>query len=181
MDYEPAEVSPEDYERQVARHFSSLSRHVEDLQIGHQEKIQGVDGAYVIDSTIRYELMGASFLVLIECKLHKNPIKREDVQVLHQKVRSIGAQKGIFVSSSSYQRGAMDFAGTHGIALARFVDRALLFDVRGADLDPRSLVPRGSRGLALLRVEGTNGGWSNTTLTDQPDLVAEMFPGITAR
>ncbi|MCA1706611.1 MAG: hypothetical protein LC808_26450 [Actinobacteria bacterium] len=56
MDYEPAEVSPEDYERQVARHFASLSRYVEDLQIGHQEKIQDVDGAYVIDSTIRYEL-----------------------------------------------------------------------------------------------------------------------------
>ena len=31
--------------------------------------------------------------------MHKNPIKRETVQVLHQKLQSVGAQKGVLVST----------------------------------------------------------------------------------
>jgi hypothetical protein len=33
------------------------------------------------DATVRYELAGMAFLTLVEAKLHKNPIKRETVQV----------------------------------------------------------------------------------------------------
>jgi Restriction endonuclease len=56
--------------------------------------VEGRDGTYDFDATVRYELAGVAFLILVEAKLHKNPIKRETVQVLHQKLQSVGAQKG---------------------------------------------------------------------------------------
>lgn len=178
MEYPAVDVDPTEYERQIARHFAALAQEVENLEIEHGDTVQGVDGAYVIDTAIRYELFGASYLTLVECKLHRNPIKREDVQVLHSKIQSVGGHKGIFVSSSPYQRGALDFARTHGIALAQFMDGALLFGVKAGNVDPRKLVPLGSHGLALLRVEATDQGWSNTTLKNRPEYVREMLPGF---
>ena len=52
----------------------------------------------------------------------------------------------------------MDFARTQGIALAQFVDGALLFGVKAGNVDARELVPPSSRGLGLLRVESTDRG-----------------------
>jgi hypothetical protein len=89
--------------------------------------------------------------------------------------------KGILVASAPFQRGALDFARAHGIALARFIDGALLYGVKSKDGDIRRLVPLGGRGLALLRVQGTDAGWQNTTLTNQPDYFREMFPGFDSR
>jgi len=56
---------------------------------------------------------------LCECKKHANPIKRETVQILHSRMLSVGAQKGIMVSTSSFQSGALEFANAHGIALVQ--------------------------------------------------------------
>jgi hypothetical protein len=38
------------------------------------------------------------FLMLVEAKRHKNPIKRELVQVLHSKLRSVGAHKAAMIA-----------------------------------------------------------------------------------
>ena len=67
---------------------------VEELQVTVHERIQGVDGLYDFDATVRFGLGGMRFLVVIETKRHKNPIKRELVQVLHDKLRSVGAHQG---------------------------------------------------------------------------------------
>jgi hypothetical protein len=56
-----------------------------------------------LPSTVRYQFGGLSILVLVEAKLHKNPIKRKLVQVLYQKVQRAGAHKGVMVSTAPYQ------------------------------------------------------------------------------
>jgi hypothetical protein len=53
------------------------------------EVAQGLDGTYDFDATVRYELAGMAFLVLVEAKLHKNAIKCEVIQVLYQKPQSV--------------------------------------------------------------------------------------------
>lgn len=67
-----------------------------------------MDGTYVIDVTVRFRLLGADFLMLFECKRHTSPVKREDVQVLKDKLRSTGAHKGVVVAASGFQRGALE-------------------------------------------------------------------------
>lgn len=58
------------------------------------------------------------------------PVKREDVQVLHDKLRSTGAHKGVVVAASGFQSGALAYAKAHGIACVRLVDGAWTYEAR---------------------------------------------------
>jgi len=78
--------------------------------------VKGVDGSYVIDVTARFSAMGASFLVLIECKHERRKVERQAVQVLHAKMVSTWAQKGMLFSVAGFQSGAVEYATVHGIA-----------------------------------------------------------------
>ena len=136
---EPVPVSPHDTpkprrSRQSARSlsnsWSSASSEVGDLCISPHEKIAGADGMYDFDTTVRYQFAGMSFLVLVEAKLHKNPIKRELVQVLHQKVQSVGAHKGLMVSTVPYQTGVVAFAKAHSIALVTVTEGRFVYETR---------------------------------------------------
>jgi restriction system protein len=71
-------------------------------------------------------------LVLAECKDHARPVEREDVQVLADKLRAAGAQKGMLFSTNGFQKGAIDYARSHGIALIRIIEGALTYETRGA-------------------------------------------------
>lgn len=80
----------------------------------------GTDGDYVIDITARFSALGASFLVLVECKHCGRQVERQDVQVLHSKLLSVDAQKAVLFATSGFQSGAIEFANAHGIALVQF-------------------------------------------------------------
>ena len=49
-----------------------------------------------LDGFIEYIVMGVKMKAVVECKRHRNPIKREVVLVVHNKMISIGANKGIY-------------------------------------------------------------------------------------
>lgn len=94
--YPPPDITPSEFEEFVAGQLlGSAGPEVSNLHISLHEKITGTDGTYDFDATVRYQFAELSFLVLVEAKLHKNPIKRELVQVLYQKVQSAGAHKGV--------------------------------------------------------------------------------------
>jgi len=93
-----------------------------DFKVRRLEKIDAADGVYEIDVTARFEALGGNVLVLIECKHHKNPIKREGVQVLYDRLRAVGGHKGMIFSTAGFQRGAIEFAQAHGIALVQVAD-----------------------------------------------------------
>jgi hypothetical protein len=81
--------------------------------------------------------LGLEFLAVVEAKRHANPIKRELVQVLHSKAQSIGAHKAVLISTAPFQRGAINFAKTHGIALVMVSEGRLDFETRGASPQPQ--------------------------------------------
>src|SRR4051794_5122992 len=116
--YPPADMSPAEFEQFVVELLDSVTGLVDGLSVVLHDKLEGTDGTYDFDATVRFGFGGLHFLVLVEAKRHKNPIKRELVQVLHDKLRSVGAQKAAMIATTSYQRGALDYAKTHGIALA---------------------------------------------------------------
>jgi len=93
-----------------------------DYRSVHRERVAGADGDYEIDVTARFNALNMNFLVLVECKHHKSPIKRELIQALHSKVQSAGAHKGALFSTSGFQSGALEFASAHGIATVQVVD-----------------------------------------------------------
>jgi len=115
-------LTPEQFEVEVENLLREAGIGLSEFRVQRLEKIHASDGIYEIDVTARFEVLGASFLVLIECKHHKNPIKREVVQVLYDRIRAVGAHKGMIFSTAKFQKGAIDFARAHGIALIQIVD-----------------------------------------------------------
>ncbi|MGH8050533.1 MAG: restriction endonuclease [Arenimonas sp.] len=121
-------ITPEEYEIQVKKWFESCGDELNLFSVTHREILSGTDGDYEIDVVVRFKALGGvHFKTLVECKKHKNPIKRELVQILHQKQQSLGANKAILVSTSAFQEGAIEFARTHGIALIRLVNGAAMY------------------------------------------------------
>lgn len=100
--YPPADMTAADFERFVVDLFGSASQHVDNLRVALHETVEGVDGKYDFDATVRFELGGMSFLVIVEAKHHAHPIKRELVQVLHSKSTSVGAHKGVLITTARF-------------------------------------------------------------------------------
>lgn len=65
-----------------------------------------------------------SFLILVECKNYKSPVKVEEVEEFFAKAQQVAAanSKAVVATSSSFQSGARTFAKSKGIALLRYFD-----------------------------------------------------------
>ena len=110
-----AKITSVQFELEVKTYLESTSGRLKQFQTEHRESMDGHDGTYEIDITARFRIFGADFLVLVECKHHKNRIKREHVQMLHAKLVTLGAQKAMLFSTSEFQEGAVEYAIQHGI------------------------------------------------------------------
>ncbi len=126
-------MSATDFELWVKCLLESSGEQLQDLKILHDEKIENHDGTYQIDITIRFKAFGGKFLLLIECKHHKSPIKREVIQALRDKVQVLGAHKGMLFATVGFQRGAIQYAREHGITLIRVADGKTSYETRSAD------------------------------------------------
>lgn len=166
------DLTPEEYERAVASLVQAAGHEVADLRVQHLDPVEGVDGTYIIDVTVRFRLMGADFLMLFECKRHSSPVKREHVQVLRDKLQSTGAHKGVVVAASGFQRGALEYARTHGIACVRLVDGAWLYESR--DFGPRA-VPGPTGNYVGYSYALTEMGYGITLLTEEHHIRASLF------
>lgn len=167
-------ITPGEFEEFVAGELlGAAGSEVDDLVVTLHEKIVGADGAYDFDATVRYRFAGMAFLVVVEAKLHRNPIKRELVQVLHQKIHSVGAHKGVMVATSPYQSGAVEFAAAHGIALVTVTESRFVFATRDTATARPTFVAHysggaGSRGLVLSADDDDHAACVATFLLGQP-------------
>lgn len=118
--YPAAQITPAEFEEFTTSLFVALEEtgRISDLRVQNHEVIEGVDGAYDFDATVRFRVAGMEFLILLEAKCHKNPIKRELVQVLYQKLQSVGASKAVLVSTAPFQRGAWSLRSRMGLHLS---------------------------------------------------------------
>lgn len=98
---------------------------LQNFVIKHNQKVNASDSTYQIDVLAEYTALGCKNTVIIECKKHSRSIERSVVAELHAKLQSIGAQKGILISTSGFQSDAVKFANAHGIALWQICDRTI--------------------------------------------------------
>ncbi len=119
-----ANITPKEFETFCMETLKAyaLRENLQDFTITENKKIETDDGTYQIDVYAEFTALGTKNKVLVECKRHSNPIKRELVAVLNEKLRSIGAQKGILISTTGFQSGATKYAQKHGIALWQICD-----------------------------------------------------------
>jgi len=125
---QPMSLPPEVFEREVKNLLDAVGTELVGFESKHRAKVLGVDGLYEIDIFAWFIALGVEFRVLVECKHQSEPVKREVVQVLNDRLRSVGAQKGLMVATARFQRGAIEYAQRHGIALVQLVEgRATYF------------------------------------------------------
>jgi restriction system protein len=121
-------LTPAQFEQLVRAWFEEGSGGLEEFTSKHQDCVPGQDGEYTFDVTARFTLFGgARFFVVVECKKHSHPIKRDVVQVLRQKQLSTGANKAFVVATARFQSGAIEFAAKHGIGLIEVVNGQLRY------------------------------------------------------
>lgn len=124
------EMTPEEFERVSLKILNEQMKGVDNLKIEHDVIFKKEDGNYQIDGTMYFEIMGMKYLTLVECKRYKSAITREIVQLLYDKIRAIGAQKGVIISTSNFQKGALEFAKVHGIALIQLTEADTKYETR---------------------------------------------------
>lgn len=183
--FPPPDMSHADFEEFVVELLGCTSELVTDLRVTLHDKIEAADGTYDFDATVRFTFGGMSFVVLVEAKKHKNPIKRELVQVLHQKLQSVGAQKAAMVSTAPYQSGALQFAVQHGIALVTVTEGRFILETRSRDDLPVLTREEGATLFGLPpfvghAYTGTETGGISVTLmsTEYPEYVVERIFGV---
>ena len=101
--------------------------------------LPGAGGEYEFDVVAEFNIFeGAQIVVLVECKRYRNPVKRDTVMTLQSKLVDVGAHKGMLFSTSGFQKGALEYAATRGIATLTFVDGRSIYETRnyGPPIEP---------------------------------------------
>lgn len=117
-------ISPTEFEEYCLKILNGYAEEekLKDFKITHNVKIPVYDGTYQIDIYAEFTAMSVTFKALCECKQYSKPVGRDKVAELHSKLESIGAHKGILLSTSGFQSGALEYAKKHGIALLQVYD-----------------------------------------------------------
>ena len=121
-----ASICPTDFEKLVERWLRGYADHEGyPYTVEHLGRISGDGGTYVIDVLFRFSILGGvELVVLVECKHQRRPVERQDLMVLESKLRSTSASKGILVSTSGFQSGAIEFARSRKIATVIAADHS---------------------------------------------------------
>lgn len=123
-------MTPTEFEKHSLHILSEQINNLDNCTFQHNKIIEVDDGNYQIDGYIEFELMGIVYKTIVECKHYKSSIAREKVAILYDKIRACGAHKGILISSSNFQSGAIQYASKHGIALIQLTDSRSSYETR---------------------------------------------------
>lgn len=127
------EMDPTEFERFCMNLLKKEFGNEAKYSFSHNVIERSYDGKYQIDGEIIFLAGGLEFKILVECKRYKGPIERDVIEVLENRIKSIGAQKGIVITTSFFQSGALEYAKAHGIALVQVVDGKLNYQSRSED------------------------------------------------
>ena len=134
----PANITPTEFEKTVlAWLLQCFPRQEKQTEAEHLGTIVGAGGEYKIDVLVKIKVFGGALvIVLVECKHPGRPVEREDLMVLDAKLRDVGAHKGMLFSTSGFQKGALLYATTHGIATIAVVNGKRLYETKAVGCGP---------------------------------------------
>lgn len=119
---------------ELLKNYANEER-LSDFKIEHNVKEEAPDGTYQLDIVATFTALGVELKILCECKQYTSPVKRERVELLEGRMRSLGMHKGILLSTSGFQSGAIKYAKSHGIALIQVFDHSCQKYSHGAGLN----------------------------------------------
>lgn len=115
------EMTPTQFEQYSLEIIQEQFQGQENLCVYHNVIEKSGDGTYQIDGEVLFTIGDFNFKILVECKHYSSSITRDKVVLLADKVRTLKASKGILISTSAFQRGAIQYATEHNIALVQII------------------------------------------------------------
>jgi hypothetical protein len=101
-----------EYQAEVAGFFRGL-----DLEASTDKRLQGVRALHDIDVVVRGQRVGLQQLWLVECKHWSRPVGKVHVAALAAIIRDVGADRGLLLSESGFQAGAIRLAERSHVTL----------------------------------------------------------------
>jgi hypothetical protein len=133
----------------IEQEMSGISG-IELIEILHNAKMKGLSGyEHQIDVAYRFRIWKTEMLVIVECKQYQKNVGVDDLLEFRSRIEDLRAHKGIFVTSTGFQSGAVEFAEANRIALL-IVRGTVHFDIHYM-LIPIPLEERCKQQLAQLR------------------------------
>ena len=102
-------ISPTEFEvfcMELLRNYAAED-HLKDFKIEHNVKQEAQDGTYQLDVFASFTALDIELKILCECKQYTSPVKRERIELLEGRLKSLGMHKGILLSTSGFQSGAI--------------------------------------------------------------------------
>lgn len=115
-----------DYQDRTAAFFNSLG-----LRAETESLVCGARGRHKVDVLVSFERFGIKTVWIVECKLWKTSVPKDKVLTLQAIVQDVGADKGIILSESGFQAGAIACARSTSIILS---DLATLKEIAAEEI-----------------------------------------------
>ena len=112
------------YQEVVAEFFRGLG-----FEAQTDATLQGVRTSHDIDVAVSSTHAGFDLLWLVECKKWKTRVSKLHVLALREIVHDIGADRGIILSESGFQRGAIEAATLSNVQLTSLSDLTIVTEV----------------------------------------------------
>lgn len=106
-----------DYQEEAASFFRSLG-----LDATADASVQGVRTTHDVDVLVKAQYVGFEVIWIVECKHWKSRVSKLHVMALREIVSDIGADRGILLSESGFQIGALEAASLTNVQLQRPTD-----------------------------------------------------------
>jgi hypothetical protein len=107
------------YERLTQQVFQAILNDesaVETITVEHDVDVKGEKTTHQIDVLWRFRNAGIEHTVLVQCKDHANPVSQGELLLFEKVIEDIpGQPRGVFVTRTGYQEGALNVAKAAGI------------------------------------------------------------------
>ena len=101
-----------EHQAEVAEFFRSLG-----LEVRTDERLKGLRSTHDIDVVVRGQHVGLHQLWLVECRHWNLPVGKVNVAALAAIVRDVGADRGLLLSDTGFQAGAIQLAERSQVTL----------------------------------------------------------------
>ena len=108
-----------EYEKYIKSVFTQILRD-EDIQnvfVDHDVKMKGKTGTHQIDVYWEYMQFGELIKVAVECKRYSKNVSIGVVRDFNSVLQDLNCSKGIIVTTTGFQKGAIEFASNNNISL----------------------------------------------------------------
>lgn len=175
------------YQEEAASYFRSLG-----LDASTDVNIKGVRTSHDVDVLVRSHHVGFDITWIVECKHWKTAVSKLHVLALREIVADVGADRGILLSESGFQSGAVEAANLTNVQVTSISDMLKtaeesinamrlreLFDRVGICKDRYWEISKEERIRIGLRPDVSEYGLSSINIMDLcTDLLTRAFRGI---